>query len=548
MKYIIFFIIIKDIISQIPNICNPEKECLSCNKIWESEGYNPCLFEFFNGFCYNSTITAYSHNEYFITKYEDHKCPILENSLCGKSDITEEINDENFYDFLSFDDPKYLEKNNLLCHYTFKNNDEKDKEDLIIEIELNLLIKNNNNANNGRNTMFIFVQESNAKNTKNAYRINLNEFLNKKFTIKIAEFKSISIYVSLIKNNGFIDNYKIEHLHLGVKKDNTKSQNAKRYKYAILIICLLCILCVGSCFILYLVKYKRNRELINQRVIGMMNNMDELNNQIDPAEKKNKLEKLFKDKLKKRKYLKKLNINATTACSICLEEFIENESIVCITPCIHIFHYNCLHDWLFTENSNCSCPYCNYNLLSKEPPQKRYINKNKNKKDDIEKIDNEKPNNNDFHTSERIIKKRRRTNDNNNNNINEDKKIIKEKDINNINNINNINKIDNIEDSKNVEKKTNSNTQGQLKSKDQPKKEEEDNDNDISFGNNGHNAKQKREENNNSNNNKNEENNNNIIINNENDIEKEDDNNINNDNNENILKKNENDGNENKNN
>ncbi len=61
---------------------------------------------------------------------------------------------------MSFDDPKYLEKNNLLCHYTFKNNDEKDKEDLIIEIELNLVIKYNNNANNGRNTMFIFVQDS----------------------------------------------------------------------------------------------------------------------------------------------------------------------------------------------------------------------------------------------------------------------------------------------------------------------------------------------------------------------------------------------------
>ena len=78
-------------------------------------------------------------------------------------------------------------------------------------------------------------------------------------------------------------------------------------------------------------------------------------------------------KLKKeKKYLKKYNVNETTACSICLEEFVENKSLVSITPCLHIFHYNCLKNWLFSENSNCQCPYCNYDLLSNKKPTQRH--------------------------------------------------------------------------------------------------------------------------------------------------------------------------------
>ena len=72
----------------------------------------------------------------------------------------------------------------------------------------------------------------------------------------------------------------------------------KKYKYSIIAICIIFIICAASCFILYFVKYKRNRELIRLRTITMANNLNEIGNRVDPDEKKHKLEKLFQTKLK----------------------------------------------------------------------------------------------------------------------------------------------------------------------------------------------------------------------------------------------------------
>jgi hypothetical protein len=366
MKFILFFFVIKQIISED---CDPSQNCLSCNNCWESKATCGCFF--INGFCYNNYTNKYIYDNPFISRFEINKCPVENNYICGKSDISDEINDENFYNFLSFNDENYLDDNNLLCYYTFKNNNEKINEDLIIELDVNLKKRDYNNFDNNKNIMFIFVQEINSQ-SESLYEINLNEFENKKYSLKFAEYKYISIYISLIQNNNYFMDNEIISMSLGVKKDTTKVANYKKYKYSLIVICIICIVCFGACFILYLIKYKRNRELIRMRALGMANNINEIDNRMSQEEKKMKLEKLFKEKLKKKKYLKKYNINESTACSICLEEFIENESLVCITPCLHIFHYDCLNNWLFTDNSNCQCPYCNYDLLSKKPPTQRH--------------------------------------------------------------------------------------------------------------------------------------------------------------------------------
>ena len=103
-----------------------------------------------------------------------------------------------------------------------------------------------------------------------------------------------------------------------------------------------------------------------------------------------------------------------TACSIYLEEFIENKSLVYIAPCLHIFHYDCVYNWLFSEISNSQYPYCNYDLVSNKEPTKRhkiqernnikekenkYLNKN-NKRENIRKTEK---NNNVNSSSETVI-------------------------------------------------------------------------------------------------------------------------------------------------
>jgi hypothetical protein len=97
----------------------------------------------------------------------------------------------------------------------------KKKEDLILEIEVNVMNqKNMNNIDNGKHLMLIFVKEFDSL-TKNLYEINLNEFEKKKYTIKIANYKYISIYLSLIKNSDYIEDNGMISMYLGAKKDNS---------------------------------------------------------------------------------------------------------------------------------------------------------------------------------------------------------------------------------------------------------------------------------------------------------------------------------------
>ena len=491
MKYIIFIFIIKHIISQL---CDPENVCLSCNKIQLTDNDNPCLFNFFNGFCYHNTISSYISNNVFISRFGKNQCTITNEPICGKSEISEEINDENYYYFLSFENTPYLEYYDVLCYYTFTNSNKKEKKDIIFEVSLNLTKRNINKLDNGRNRMFIFVQGYDDPSII-MYEYNLNEYWNKNNTLSLGNYKSFSIYVSLIKNNyNFNNDNMIDSINLGVKINKTESENVENNNNTTLIICLLClflIICVIVIIIICICKRRKNRELKYQREIGMEKNMNELNNR---GEYKMKLKKLFKDKLKKQIYSKNLNINDTKACFLCSNEFLENLSVICVTPCTHIFHYFCLHETLFTENSensNCLCPCCNYNLLSKNPPQKEDINKDKN--DNNEKSDDNDFDPNSINSTERIIKKRRKkNNDNNTNEVKNKTEKEDEKDINDI-------KIDMIGESKNPESQNNDNIQSIVNSQNQSKNQEEDNDNNISFDNNGNIAKQKKEVNNSSN-------------------------------------------------
>ena len=49
-------------------------------------------------------------------------------------------------------------------------------------------------------------------------------------------------------------------------------------------------------------------------------------------------------------------------CPICLESFVVNDSIITLS-CRHVFHSECLHEWL---PNNLSCPVCRLDLTQSE--------------------------------------------------------------------------------------------------------------------------------------------------------------------------------------
>lgn len=70
------------------------------------------------------------------------------------------------------------------------------------------------------------------------------------------------------------------------------------------------------------------------------------------------------------KYNKKDGLVEGTECSVCLNEFQENESLRLLPKCCHAFHPNCIDTWL---KSHSNCPLCRANAApvyatSSNPP------------------------------------------------------------------------------------------------------------------------------------------------------------------------------------
>ena len=62
-------------------------------------------------------------------------------------------------------------------------------------------------------------------------------------------------------------------------------------------------------------------------------------------------------------------------CSICLNKFNE-KSEVSITSCQHVFHYKCIHNWLYKNIKSPKCPNCKYDILKDEDNSDKKKEKN----------------------------------------------------------------------------------------------------------------------------------------------------------------------------
>jgi len=79
---------------------------------------------------------------------------------------------------------------------------------------------------------------------------------------------------------------------------------------------------------------------------------------------KQKLDYLFNNKMAKYLYKKEYN-QYGGGCTIWLAEF-NKKSEVSITTCNHVFHYKCIHDWLYQNVKNPKCPNCSHEVLKEE--------------------------------------------------------------------------------------------------------------------------------------------------------------------------------------
>ena len=155
MIYIIFPIFLKFIVS---NVCSINEECGSCQFCEDKN----CTNDFYNSFCFNIYNNTYAINEGLFSTYDRISSSLkknLNNKLCGKSDIYDEIKGDEVYQFFSFSDPDYLKDHNVLCHYTIINEDLKSKEELTMEVDANIKEVEKVKRGNGKNIILIIEEE-----------------------------------------------------------------------------------------------------------------------------------------------------------------------------------------------------------------------------------------------------------------------------------------------------------------------------------------------------------------------------------------------------
>jgi hypothetical protein len=85
-----------------------------------------------------------------------------------------------------------------------------------------------------------------------------------------------------------------------------------------------------------------------------------LSNEVTPPDPKKLFTKEQVLELPKTKYDpditgEELCIAVTSTCSICLDDFEKDEQL-CVLPCGHLHHTECILPWLTTRNAN--CPLC----------------------------------------------------------------------------------------------------------------------------------------------------------------------------------------------
>lgn len=344
----IFFNILLGFTYQI--FCDKTKKCSECN-ICGKESNNYCLCNFDNAFCINEQDNDYTFLSDFLFEYD--RCPKSNTffDICGISDIKLDIGINNTIKFLS------SEESNILCYYSLqkvnKNNNNlhitiKKQGEHIIDLSIYLVYY----LDNGEIKIFTLPNI-----------IGKSDFY---YHIEEPYVDKVSAYIS-IKNAKNIEELSIDffaetNLITMIKKstDNNKT------KITIAIIIVLSFF--GSAIIILIIllikKYKCNKN--RKKNIDDNNEIKKEKSNLDIKKiNQEKMKNLYKNELLPNLYHKNINtkMSENNKCTICLEEFKEDVSLVLTTKCGHKFHFNCFQNFINKNIIFPKCPNCKEPIL-----------------------------------------------------------------------------------------------------------------------------------------------------------------------------------------
>jgi len=191
---------------------------------------------------------------------------------------------------------------------TFYQDYYEDESDIIKKLKTNLIDQN------------ISEEESNIilKNFYNSYGININ----------LEEFEEINVVTD---TSEILD--ELSPIFINIFNNLDVNQNSN----------------------LYIDSSNNNITNLVNLLSNIINNYNDDDNDDNDDDVICTLDKEDKEKLKKYK----LDNNTKLQCNICLDNIIENQEVIEL-PCNHIYHYECINEYL--EKYNYKCPCCRIEL------------------------------------------------------------------------------------------------------------------------------------------------------------------------------------------
>ena len=364
--------------------CN---DCDFCGE--ESEIYSNCNYD--NIFCkgdnnqYFYSPRLKSEYDAFFRKDEEV------NNFCGKSEIEYNLQKEPVL-ILEVNKSNFPKGKLVHCSFIF-NHLEKYK-----KYEPALMLEFNKNGNNINNIKFKIIIELTSIDEKKTQKLITNDNLkeNNIFEEVLKNTEELLIFVDFL-NNG-IENDETLEIKYRITKNSYLLNLTSYIIYGIL--GLICIIII----IIILIKIKcpeyltfnKTREE-NQRIprysrrasTNLNRNSVEnviVSNREVKKEVKKKINYICLKVLKNEIFSNDLRQKYGENCSICLEKFEEGQTTISITPCEHIFHFECIKKWIESNGFTPYCPNCKYYFIKKNDENnnpsvmliRRNINNNNN--------------------------------------------------------------------------------------------------------------------------------------------------------------------------
>jgi len=353
MKEFLFYLIVSSLIKFISTEdCTLLTDCDKCEFCGNlTQDYSNCNFN--NIFCkYPGNNNNYDYNRIMKSKYISYfRSDSSIYAFCGERDFILNSMKESFVISKLIINSDLLSKS-LHCDYEIQNlyyyahNSDK------ANLSLQLKTSSNGIINESDKIKFKLFLIYTSYNTIRFQIINETQIRNQNYIKSLNAISDLEILIDF-EDNGNGE----EYLELRIDTENPSKKTRIIY-IIILVVCAVLLLIIIILIIIYIIIRKK----INRIEESHLNEENEREEKIRLNKKI--IEYLLENDLKAKVFTKDIIVNDCEKCSICLEAFEFNKSQVSVTPCKHIFHFDCLKNWLETEVLNPQCPNCKYSILN----------------------------------------------------------------------------------------------------------------------------------------------------------------------------------------